>query len=111
MKKHMKLGALVLLLGSTDLYAYHPAAKIVDTEIYEQIDRMVADSPHAFLSFEDMGGGMTEANITTGSFSELEELIVRDDLFEYVELLDGVVDVSVTFNEDSSVTLTVNQVR
>ena len=111
MKKHMKLGALVLLLGSTRLYAYHPAAEIVDAEIYEQIGSMVADTPHASLIFEEMGGGMTEASITTGSFSELEDLIVRDDLFEYVELLDGVVDVSVTFNDDSSVTLTVNQVR
>lgn len=111
MKKQLKLGALVLILGSTRLYAHHPAAEIVDAEIYEQIDSMVADTPHASLTFEEMGGGMTEASITTDSLSELENLIVRDDLFEYVELLDGVVDVSVTFNDDSSVTLTVNQVR
>lgn len=111
MKQHMKLGALVLLLGSTRLYAQHPAAEIIDADIYEQINSIVADTPHASLTFEEMVGGMTEASITTDSLSDLEELIVRDDLFEYVELLDGVVDVSVAFNDDNSVTLTVNQVR
>lgn len=111
MKNINKLGALVVLLASTELYAHHPAAEIVDEEIYQQIDSMVSDTPHATLTFEEMGAGMTEANITTDSLSDLEDLIVSEDLFEYVELLDGVVDVSMTFNDDSSVTLTVNQVR
>jgi hypothetical protein len=111
MKKIVTLGSLVMLLGSTNLYAHHPAADIVDEEIYEQIDSMVADTPHATLTFDEMGAGMTETSITTDSLSDLETLIVQDDLFEYVELLDGVVDVSLSFNDDSSVTLTVNQVR
>lgn len=111
MKKFVTLGSLVMLLGSTNLYAHHPAVDIVDEEIYAQIDSMIADTPHATLTFDEMGAGMTETSITTDSLSDLETLIVQDDLFEYVELLDGVVDVSLSFNDDSSVTLTVNQVR
>jgi len=111
MKKYFQLSALALLLGSTNLYAHHPAADIVDEEIYEQIDSMVADTPHATLTFDEMGGGMTETSITTDSLSAFEDLIARDDLLEYVELLDGVVEVDISFNDDSSVTMTVNQVR
>lgn len=111
MKKIFKLCAIALLLGSANAYAHHPAADIVDEEIYENIDDMVSDTPHATLTFEEMGGGMTETTITTDSLSDLETLIVQDDLLEYVELLDGVVDVDISFNEDSSVTMTVNQVR
>lgn len=111
MNKFLSLGALALLVASTNLYAHHPAADIVDAEIYEQIDSMVADTPHATLTFDEMGGGMTETTVTTDSVSDLETLIVQDDLLEYVELLDGVVDVSLSFNDDNSVTMTVNQVR
>ncbi len=39
MKNFFKLSALALILSSTNLYAHHPAADIVDEEIYEQIDR------------------------------------------------------------------------
>lgn len=111
MKNFYRVSALTLLLASTNLYAHHPAADIVDEEIYAQIDEMVADTPHASLTFDEMGGGMTETTITVDSVSNLETLIVQDDLLEYVELLDGVVDVSLDFNDDSSVTMTVNQVR
>ena len=111
MKKIFQLSALALLIASTNSYAHHPAADIVDEEIYDQIDSMVSDTPHADLTFDEMGGGMTETTITTDSLSDLETLIVQDDLLEYVELLDGVVEVDLSFNDDSSVTMTVNQVR
>ena len=106
-----KLSALALLLSSTNLYAHHPAADIVDEEIYEMIDTMVADTPHASLTFDEMGAGMTETTITVDTMDEFETLITEEGLLEYVEVLDGVVDVDISFNDDSSVTLTVNQVR
>lgn len=111
MNKIFKLSVIALLLGSANAYAHHPAADIVDEEIYQEIDDMVSDTPHATLTFDEMGGGMTETTITTDSVSNLETLIVQDDLLEYIELLDGVVDVDLSFNDDSSVTMTVNQVR
>lgn len=111
MKKLFTLSALSLLLASTNLYAHHPAADIVDEEVYEMIDSMVADTPHATLTFDEMGGGMTETSITVDSMDEFETLVTEEGLLEYVEVLDGVVDVDISFNDDSSVTLVVNQIR
>ena len=39
-------------------FAHHPAADIVDPEIYEMIDENVADTPHADMVFDDMGSAM-----------------------------------------------------
>ncbi len=111
MKNKIKLTTLAILLASTGVHAHHPAADIVDEEIYEMIDLMVEDTPHATMTFDEMGGGMTETTITADSLSEFEDLVVQEDLLEYVELLDGVVDVSLSFNDDSSITMTVNQIR
>jgi len=111
MRKLLQFSALFLAMGSASVFAHHPAADIVDEEIYAMIDSMVADTPHATMTFDEMGGGMTESSVTTDSLTEFETLIEEQDLLEYVELLDGVVDVSIRFNIDSSVTMTVNQVR
>ena len=111
MTKFLKLSAFALLLASTNLYAHHPAADIVDEEIYATIDSMVADTPHASLTFEEMGAGMTETTVTVDTLDEFETLVTEEGLLEYVEVLDGVVDVDLSFNDDNSVTLTVNQVR
>jgi len=111
MNKLFQLSVFALLFASSHLYAHHPAADIVDEEIYAQIDAMVADTPHATLTFDEMGGGMTETSVTADSLDEFETLIEDQDLLEYVELLDGVVNVSISFNNDSSVTMTVNQLR
>ena len=111
MKNKIRLTALAMFLGSTGVYAHHPAADIVDEEIYEMIDLMVEDTPHATLTFEEMGGGMTETSITTDTLGDFETLVQQEDLLEYVEQLDGVVDVSLSFNDDRSVTMTVNQVK
>lgn len=111
MNKLFQMSIFALFLISGNLYAHHPAADIVDEEIYEQIDSMVADTPHATLTFDEMGGGMTETSITADSVDEFETLVEEEDLLEYVELLDGVVNVSLSFNDDRSVTMTINQLR
>ena len=46
------------------------------------IDSMVADTPPATLTFDEMGGGMTETTVTTDTLAIFEDLIVRDDLME-----------------------------
>jgi len=111
MRKLLQFSALFLAIGVANVFAHHPAADIVDEEIYAMIDSMVADTPHATMTFDEMGGGMTETSVTTDSLAEFETLIEEQDLLEYVERLDGVVEVSIGFNIDSSVTMTVNQVR
>jgi hypothetical protein len=111
MKRLLTASALSLAIASAPAFSHHPAADIVDEDIYAMIDSMVADTPHADMTFDEMGGGMTETNITFDTLADFEDMIQRNDLLEYVELLDGVLDVSIGFNIDSSVTLTVNQVR
>ena len=50
---------------ASSAFAHHPAADIVDPEVYEMIDENVADTPHADMVFDDMGsamGGMTDTD-------------------------------------------------
>jgi hypothetical protein len=109
--KFLQSSVLVMLLSGTTAFAHHPAADIVDEEIYAHIDSVVADTPHATMTFDEMGAGMSVTTITADSLREFEALISSDDLLESVEMLDGVVDVSLSFNDDNSVTMTINQVR
>lgn len=111
MDKFFRLSALVLAIGVTNAFAHHPAADTVDEDIYAMIDSNVADTPHATMTFDEMGGGMAEMSVTADSLDQFQAMIAEQDLLEYVELLDGVVNVSIRFNIDSSVTMTVNQVR
>ena len=110
MKKIFQLGALALLPASTNLYAHQPTTDTVDKEIYTITDRCTVNTPNAAPTFDEMGNGLTETSITINSLSMFETLVARGDLHEYVESLDGVVDTSISINENGSVTLTVNQV-
>ena len=54
---------------------------------------------------------MTKTSITADSFSLFGTLAARGDLQEYIELLDGVVNASINFNDDGSVTMNIYQAR
>ena len=53
--------ALFFAMTTTAAFAHHPAADIVDPEIYSMIDDNVADTPHADLVLDDMGSAMDQA--------------------------------------------------
>jgi len=55
MKKLLLTSAILVAMGSHVAYAHHPAAEIVDPEIYAMIDENVSDV-HAAMTFDDMGG-------------------------------------------------------
>jgi hypothetical protein len=59
MKKLLLTTAIVMAMGSSTAFAHHPAADIVDPEIYEMIDENVSDV-HAAMTFDDMGGDTTD---------------------------------------------------
>lgn len=99
----------VFVLVALPVIAHHPAADIVDEDIYAMIDEMVSDTPHADLVLSDMGGGMTETDITA-RVGELEDL-VDDGLLTYVSLLDGDVTMTIDFTGDRTVSLTIIQVE
>ena len=108
MRKLLRTTALATLLSAPAVFAHHPAADIVDPEIYAMIDSMVADTPHADLVFTDMGGGMTEITVSSRDLRTLENLI-DDGVLEYASMLDGDVDVAIDFVDNGSVTLTISQ--
>ena len=55
MKKSVLISTLICAVGSASAFAHHPAADRVDPEIYAMIDENVSDTPHADLTFDDMG--------------------------------------------------------
>jgi hypothetical protein len=56
MKTLIKAAVVASLFTSAAAFAHHPAAEVVDPEIYENIDENVADTPHDDLVLDDMGG-------------------------------------------------------
>jgi len=59
MKNTFKLTTLALLLAGTNAYAHHPAADIVDPEVYEMIEENISEV-HLDMTFDDMGGDTTD---------------------------------------------------
>ena len=93
--------ALLLALPAA---AHHPAADVVDEEIYENIEAMVADTPHAEMVFDDMGGAES-MTVTADSVGTLEGLISAG-LLEELAALEGPVTTTITLGQDGSATLT-----
>jgi len=108
MKKLLKASTLGLLLAAAPLYAHHAAEGIVDDEVWQMIDDLVADTPHADLVFEDMGSGMTDITLTTNTITAFENM-VDDGLLSYVAMLDGEVDVQIEFSDQGGVVMTISQ--
>jgi hypothetical protein len=81
--------------------AHHPAADIVDEEIYAMIDEMVSDTPHAELEFIDMGN-IDMTIITTDTVSAAEDLI-DEGLLADISLLDGDVTISIEFISEEEI--------
>lgn len=110
MKKIFQLSALALLPASTNLCASHPVTGIVDKEAYTLMDSFVGDAPDAIPCFDEMGTGIAKTSITIDSLSMFETMAASGDLLEYIELLGGTDNASISFNDNGSVTMTVNQV-
>ena len=74
MTKTLLITAFITSIASTSAFAHHPAADRVDPEIYSMIDANVADTPHADLSFDDMGRDMEEAGAAMDANEELARM-------------------------------------
>ena len=70
MKKLLNITAILLFMVSTSVSAHHPLADMVDADIYEMIDSMVAGTPHADMTFDEMDD-VTETTITSRSIVTL----------------------------------------
>ena len=111
MKKVMGIIAVCMALTAAPLWAHHAAEGMVDEEVYEMIDTMTADTPHADMVLaEDPETGMWEMTISTPSLRSMETLI-DDGLLTYIDMLDDVESAILEFNDDRSVTITVIEVQ
>ena len=108
MRKLFKITALATLLSAPTAFAHHPAADIVDPEIYAMIDSMVADTPHATVDFTDMGADTTETTISARSVRDIENM-VDDGLLDYASMLDGDVTVVIEFDDRGGASLVIIQ--
>ena len=109
MKKLVTLVAVSLVLTAAAVaVAHHAAAGIVDEEIYAMIDALVADTPHADMTLDNIGGGMTEIVITTMTVQSVESMIDAG-LLTYASMLDGEVTVQITFESPRDVQMTILQ--
>lgn len=101
MTKMKSLSILIVLFFSFSpiAFAHHPAADMVDEEIYAEIDLMVADTPHADMVFED-DDEMIIAIDDVGSMDDL----IADGLLDDISLLDGEVIITITFPEEVEAT-------
>jgi len=66
MNKMLFATAVAMAFGTTAAFAHHPAADIVDPEIYEMIDENVSDT-HAEMTFDDMGSADATASMGMGA--------------------------------------------
>ena len=109
MKIVFSLLSICLLLAIVPAFAHHAAEGIVDADVYEMIDSMVADTPHAELDFDDSQPGMVETTITTRTVNSLEGML-EEGLLTDISMLDGDVSVTIEFDDRGSATLTVTQI-
>lgn len=110
MRKLIVLAVLAAVaFAAWPVVAHHAAEGIVDEDVYAMIDALVADTPHADMVFDDMGGGTTMIGIET-PLQALEDL-VADGLLTTVALLDGEVTLTIAFTDDRMVNVTILQVE
>ena len=71
MKKILLVTAIAVTFASSYVLAHHPAADIVDPEIYDRIDENISDSHVEILDTNDMGNmtGSAEPDDDVGNNS------------------------------------------
>lgn len=109
MSKLVRITVIVLVLAAAAVaVAHHMAEGIVDEEIYAMIDALVADTPHADMTLDNPGAGMTEIDITTMTVQTVENL-VDDGLLTYAAMLDGEVTVEIRFEDRRTIEVVILQ--
>ena len=112
MKKLLTAALVSTAMAAFPVLGHHAAEGMVDEEVYEMIDTLLTDTPHAEMTIDDIAVGMTDVTtttITTNSVTSMENMI-DDGLLDYAAMLDGDVEVVITFDSTGSgVTLSIIQ--
>ena len=112
MQKLLTAALVSTAMAALPAFGHHAAQGMVDDEVYEMIDTLLMDTPHAEMTVDDIAIGMTDVTtttITTNSVVSMENMI-DDGLLDYAAMLDGDVQVVITFDSTGSgVTMTIIQ--
>lgn len=109
MKRLFLMSLTVAMLVALPVIAHHMAEGTVDEEIYEMIDALVADTPHAELDFSSVPGMMT-LTIEMDNYRAFERL-VDGGFVEDIAMLDGEVSMTMEFDETREIVVTVTQIE
>jgi len=74
MKKSVLISTLICAVSSASAFAHHPAEDRVDPEIYAMIDENVADTPHADLTFDNMGSSAEQLDAVVEAAGQRSEM-------------------------------------
>jgi hypothetical protein len=107
MRRVVTVAGLVCVMAFGVAYGHHAAQGIVDAEVYEMIDALVADTPHADLDFNEIPGGM-EIIIQTPTVRSMENMI-DEGLLTYIAMLDGNVSLTMEFLPRGGMAMDVDQ--
>ena len=107
MRRVVMVAGLVCVMAFGVASAHHMAEGIVDAEVYEMIDALVADTPHAELDFNEIPGGM-EIVIQVPTVMSMEKMI-DDGLLTYIAMLDGDVSLTMEFLPRGGMVMDVDQ--
>ena len=77
MNKTLQISALALIAVSASAFAHHPAADIVDPEVYEMIEENISEV-HLDMTFDDMGGNSADIDSEMGSGNDEAGSMVAD---------------------------------
>ncbi len=106
MNKIIAAIAFSTVIASTAAFSHHAAEGIIDEDVYAMIDSLIADTPHADMTIDDIGTGMSTVTINTQTVTQTENMI-DDGLLDYASLLDGTTNVNISFNSDGTTTTTI----
>lgn len=108
-KKIVYAVAASLAIASSVAFSHHMAEDIVDSDVYDLIDDLVADTPHADMTIEIPDSGTVTLTISTMTVTETENLIDKG-LLDYASMLSGDANLNIDFNLDGSTTTIITQV-
>jgi hypothetical protein len=108
MRRAVTVAGLVCVMAFGAAYGHHAAEGIVDAEVYEMIEALVEDTPHALIDINDLGGGMMEIAIQAPTVRSMENMI-DDGLLTYFAMLDGQVTLTMEFLPRGGMAMEVEQ--
>lgn len=107
MRNKLMIVMATALLAALPVVAHHMAEGMVDEEIYDMIDDIVSGTPHGDFDINEIGEGMMQIDIVS-RVQDMDDLVAAD-MFDYVNMLDGEVVMTIAFTDGQRLEITIVQ--